>query len=385
MLRLLVVAGLFVSLGLWSCSKGGDGGGGTKPSVSTSAATSITPTSAVVSAIVSNEGSSGSVSGLCWNTSPGPVIGSNNITLSSGTGTFPGTISGLTPNTTYYVRAYATNNAGGSYGNEISFTTLAAASVTTVQPTDIISRAVLLKGTSLESPGTPISSKGFCVSTTPNPNMSSPIVVYFTTGGSGDYSVAVSSLQSNTTYYFKAFATTQSGQTVFGAEQNFKTTGYFGASGGYVFYDKGVATDGWRYLESAPVELHYNAPANTGAYFGCFGTNLTLTYPEMGKGLENTSRIVTACASANCAARLCANYTVNSLTGWFLPSSAEMLTLVNSLYPLGVLTPVNRYWSSTELTAANATAISYNLTTAAWEYVSDTKNTYYTVRPVRRY
>jgi hypothetical protein len=53
--------------------------------------------------------------GLCWGTSPSPTT-ANSITT-----TFTDTLKNLTPNTTYYVRAYATNAAGTGYGNEISF------------------------------------------------------------------------------------------------------------------------------------------------------------------------------------------------------------------------------------------------------------------------
>jgi uncharacterized protein (TIGR02145 family) len=51
------------------------------------------------------------------------------LVVGSGTGTFSGTITGLSPNTTYYVRAFATNGAGTSYGNELSFTNLCGAYV----------------------------------------------------------------------------------------------------------------------------------------------------------------------------------------------------------------------------------------------------------------
>ena len=71
------------------------------------------------------------VRGICWSTSSGPTVTlttkttDDNVYNLDYTGVFTSHITGLTPLTTYYVRAYATNSAGTSYGNEISFTTLA--------------------------------------------------------------------------------------------------------------------------------------------------------------------------------------------------------------------------------------------------------------------
>ena len=61
--------------------------------------------------------------GVCWSTSQNPTIADAHTTDGTGTGTFTSNITGLTPNTTYYVRAYATNNGGTSYGEEMTFTT----------------------------------------------------------------------------------------------------------------------------------------------------------------------------------------------------------------------------------------------------------------------
>jgi hypothetical protein len=65
-------------------------------------------------------------SGVCWSTTPTPTIeSSNKISEGAGRGAFFRELTGLTPNTKYYVRAYAINSAGIAYGNEVSFTTLA--------------------------------------------------------------------------------------------------------------------------------------------------------------------------------------------------------------------------------------------------------------------
>ena len=74
--------------------------------------------------ITSDGGASVSARGVCWSTSPNPTIALSTITVDGfGTDVFSSFISSLTPATTYYLRAYATNYVGTSYGNEISFTT----------------------------------------------------------------------------------------------------------------------------------------------------------------------------------------------------------------------------------------------------------------------
>ena len=74
--------------------------------------------------------------GVCWNTSTLPTISDSKTEEgeATSTGAFTSNMTGLTPNTTYYVRAYSTNDAGTNYGEEVSFTTLASPKVTSVSP-----------------------------------------------------------------------------------------------------------------------------------------------------------------------------------------------------------------------------------------------------------
>ncbi len=62
--------------------------------------------------------------GVCWSTNPNPTINDNKTSDGSGTGSFTSNLINLTGSTTYYVRAYATNEKGTSYGEEKSFTTI---------------------------------------------------------------------------------------------------------------------------------------------------------------------------------------------------------------------------------------------------------------------
>jgi uncharacterized protein (TIGR02145 family) len=59
--------------------------------------------------------------GVCWSTNQYPTINDAKTIDTSSTNIFVSTITGLTPNATYYVRAYATGNSGTKYGNTITF------------------------------------------------------------------------------------------------------------------------------------------------------------------------------------------------------------------------------------------------------------------------
>jgi len=93
-------------------------------SISTATPGSITATSAVSGGFISdNGGAQITVGGVCWSTSPGPVVTDNHTSEPYPQVDFISSMTGLTENTTYYVRAYATNAAGTAYGEEVSFTT----------------------------------------------------------------------------------------------------------------------------------------------------------------------------------------------------------------------------------------------------------------------
>lgn len=108
------------------------------PVVTTTAASGVTTTTAVSGGNVTDDGGAEvTARGVCWGTSANPTISGSKTTDGKGTGSFSSNLTGLTPGTKYYVRAYATNSVGTAYGNEIDFTTtaLAGATVTTNEVT----------------------------------------------------------------------------------------------------------------------------------------------------------------------------------------------------------------------------------------------------------
>jgi hypothetical protein len=77
--------------------------------------------------VTSHGGENTTVRGICWSTSTSPTTSDNCTTDGTGTGQFSSNITGLLSDTTYYVRAYATNSVDTIYGGEKSFTTNANA------------------------------------------------------------------------------------------------------------------------------------------------------------------------------------------------------------------------------------------------------------------
>ncbi|MEI6434793.1 MAG: hypothetical protein WCP32_08105, partial [Bacteroidota bacterium] len=93
--------------------------------VTTTAVTSITLNSAASGGNVTTDGGSPvTARGVCWATTVSPVVTGNHTTDGSGIGAFTSSITGLSANTLYHVRAYATNSSGTYYGEDLTFTTL---------------------------------------------------------------------------------------------------------------------------------------------------------------------------------------------------------------------------------------------------------------------
>ena len=95
--------------------------------LTTNAVTNIHPFSALCGGIITSNGSSEITSqGVCWSTNPSPTINDNKTTYDLGMNSFTSKLTNLDSKKTYYVRAYAINSVGISYGDNVSFVTLPA-------------------------------------------------------------------------------------------------------------------------------------------------------------------------------------------------------------------------------------------------------------------
>jgi hypothetical protein len=100
--------------------------GATIPTVTTATVANITASGASSGGTVTSDGGSPvTARGVCWSNTPNPTTANNTTNDGSGTGFFLSTVSGLTPTTVYYIRAFATNSSGTAYGAQLQFTTSA--------------------------------------------------------------------------------------------------------------------------------------------------------------------------------------------------------------------------------------------------------------------
>lgn len=96
----------------------------TTPIITTLPVSNITETSAMCGGNATSDGGEViTIKGICWSVNQNPTISDNKSTNGTGVGNFSYNIEGLTENTTYYIRAYATNMIGTSYGDNVSLTT----------------------------------------------------------------------------------------------------------------------------------------------------------------------------------------------------------------------------------------------------------------------
>lgn len=192
-------------------------------SITTTAVSEITSTTAVSGGTITNDGGSFvQQKGIIWSTSHNPTTALNTKT-SEGTGNtaFSSSMTGLKPNTTYYVRAYVTTGISTEYGNEVSFTTeKGLAQISTSTATNIGTTSVTLGGNVSFDGGLSVTERGVVWSTSQNPTTSSSKKTNGT--GEGEYTCDITGLYPGTIYYFRAYAINSAG-TVYGEEKSFTT------------------------------------------------------------------------------------------------------------------------------------------------------------------
>jgi uncharacterized protein (TIGR02145 family) len=264
------------------------------PTLTTTAISSTTTTSASSGGNITDDGGADvTARGVCWGTATKPEITGSKTSDSKGTGSFTSSITGLTPSTKYYVRAYATNSEGTAYGNELPLTTLdvAGASVTTTKPTSITSTTAVSGGNVTSDGGGTVTARGVCWGTAASP-VATGLHLADASGGTGTFTSNITGLTPGATYHVRAYATNSFG-TAYGADEQFNALAILPAvttnttvsavtqttasSGGNVTADGGSAVTArgvcWTSGTADPVVT--DSHTNNGTGIGAFNSNLT--------------------------------------------------------------------------------------------------------------
>jgi len=177
--------------------------------------------------ITSDGGATVTARGVCWSTGQSPTISDSKTSDGTGAGSFTSAITGLSPTTAYFVRAYATNSTGTGYGSAISFTTLGdyhIPELTTIAVSDITITTAMCGGNITSDGGSTVTARGVCWSLGQTPTITDSKT---TDGaGAGTFVSSISDLIPNTTYYARAYATNVAG-TAYGSAMSFTTQEVF--------------------------------------------------------------------------------------------------------------------------------------------------------------
>ncbi len=193
------------------------------PVVSTKEVTNITAfTTECGGEITENNGGDVTARGVCWSNKSLPTIEHEDsiTTDDAGMGEFTSIIDSLEYGTKYYVRAYATNDAGTSYGNEILFRTDTSATIITLDISDTTAISATVGGNITNDGDASITSRGICYNNTGIPTINDS--VSYSGNGTGSFTINLESLYIDSTYYVRAFAINEAGVS-YGEEKSFET------------------------------------------------------------------------------------------------------------------------------------------------------------------
>jgi hypothetical protein len=219
--------------------------------------------------------------------------------------------------------------------------------VTTTSVAGITNSSSVSGGNIGSAGGSPVTARGVCWSTSPNPTTADSKTI--DGSGTGIFTSNLTGLTASTLYYVRAYATNNNG-TFYGAQVSFTTVIWAigqNANGGIIFYIEPNNVHG---LKAAPSDLI------TAAVWGCYefvppdGTYELVggTGTSIGDGSFNTNAIYATCNNPGSAARLCNQLTVNGEGGWYLPSRDELDLMLQQANLIGGFNTNDMYWSSSE-------------------------------------
>ena len=195
-----------------------------EPTLETNEVTDITETSATLNGVISILSENCDVpnnteQGFVYSTEIQPTLEDTQVNV-NGTN-ISTTIEGLTPNTTYYVRAFLTNNLGDFYGDEVSFITVAGQIIINTLPiSNITTNSATSGGEILSDGNTNINAKGVCWGLNNSPTVEDNFIN--NNDSTTTFESLIEGLSPNTEYFVRAFATNEFG-TYYGDEVSLTT------------------------------------------------------------------------------------------------------------------------------------------------------------------
>lgn len=226
---------------------------------------------------------------------------------------------------------------------------------TTSDVTVFTQETATLGGNVTNDGGLTVTERGICWSKTINPTKANNYIAVGT--GTGIFSTSVTGLELGTRYYVRAYAVNSAGIS-YGEEKSFTTLATLTIG---LHYQGGIIC----YLDGTMAHGYICAESDNGfdKEWGCQSMKITYAMgTELGKGLSNTSAIVSACGESDRAAYICSNLEQGGYADWFLPSIDELKLMYDNLAKNGKGGfSTGQYWSSTQSSVANmAQVIAFN-------------------------
>ena len=308
--------------------------------VKTSTITNIRAQSALGGGnVIRSVGSAVTKRGVCWSTSQYPTIANDHTEDGTGIGEFISNIRNLQSNTTYYVRAYAENEKGIAYGDQVSFRSASGAPMVTTTLVRVDSKTIVFcEGNVTDQGDSPVTARGICWGTS-TPTISNQKTNDGSGTGGFSTSITVTDVHSQN-LYFRAYATNESGTA----------------------YGEAIMID-HRNPYNLPLVEGQNVkyivlPYDLGNYYAGY-------YPN----------------STNYARNACEQLDAYDWNDWEVPNIATLELLYEERTSIGGFTN-QKYWSDSEASTQRFYWIDFSDGTKGNSYWNDNK---YTVRPVRKY
>lgn len=201
----------------------------TVPTVESGSVDEITSTTARAKGVLVSLGNVDKVTayGHVWGLTPSPTVTENAGKTDRGetlnTVSYESAITSLSVNTTYYVRAYATNSKGTAYGEQVSFTTAKGdVLLTTADAREIIHNAATVGGTITSDGGNTIAEAGVCYGGSSTLGIDGSHIVAELDGKT--FHGRLTDLSTEINYYIRAYVKTDGGKVFYGSVKQFTTT-----------------------------------------------------------------------------------------------------------------------------------------------------------------